>query len=278
MCSQRPPYKGEQWRYLSCDSRMRRLDQGEFCDTFSPLNPPVLKIEPGETVSVSFPDGVGGAVKTGNDRMPFLMNSSRSQVRWNPTAGPIYVEGAEKGDTLSVKVQDITIDAEQGRAILRPPFDLAFTLLEPPDYKVKICPIRSGRISFKDGIEVPVTPSIGCIGTAPSYGAIPTSDAGRHGGNIDVPEIRKGSTIYLPVFVRGGLLQIGDAHAWQPQGELTAVDVPATVTLTIELINNKQINWPRIESEEYLMSINTSSPIERAIHTGLAEISLWLGE
>jgi len=245
MCSQRPPYKGEQWRYLSCDSRMRRLDQGEFCDTFSPLNPPVLKIEPGETVSVSFPDGV---------------------------------EGAEKGDTLSVKVQDITIDAEQGRAILRPPFDLAFTLLEPPDYKVKICPIRSGRISFKDGIEVPVTPSIGCIGTAPSYGAIPTSDAGRHGGNIDVPEIRKGSTIYLPVFVRGGLLQIGDAHAWQPQGELTAVDVPATVTLTIELINNKQINWPRIESEEYLMSINTSSPIERAIHTGLAEISLWLGE
>jgi amidase len=112
-----------------------------------------------------------------------------------------------------------------------------------------------------------------------STGSMFTADAGRHGGNLDVSEIRKGSTVYLPVFVNGALLGVGDLHAYlPPTGELTAVDAAGTVTLTVELIKKRAINWPRIESDEYLMTVNTKSPMEKAIYTGISEMIHWLGE
>ena len=160
----------------------KKLEQKKFCYTFSPLNDPVIKITPGETIVASFPDWVEGRIKTENDRIPNLMTPSLSEVNWNPTAGPIYVEGAEKGDALSAKIVDINIDASQGNAVYLPTFDdLSVALLNFSDYKIRICPIKDGKVSFGDGVEVPVTPNIDCIGTAPMYGAISTADLGRQG-------------------------------------------------------------------------------------------------
>jgi amidase len=142
-----------------------------------------------------------------------------------------------------------------------------------------MCKIKDGKVMFKNGIEVPATPSVGVVGVAPLYGAIPSGDAGRHGGNLDVPEIRKGSTVYLPVFHEGGLLGLADAHAMDPNGELTAMDIPATITFSVDLIKGKEINWPRIDNEEYIMSVNTNSPIvPSAVNCGISELILWLGE
>jgi amidase len=112
-----------------------------------------------------------------------------------------------------------------------------------------------------------------------STGSMFTADAGRHGGNLDVSEVRRGVTVHLPVFVKGALLGVGDLHAYlPPTGELTAVDAAGTVTITVDLVKGKAVNWPRIESEEYLMTVNTKSPMEKAVYTGISEMILWLGE
>ena len=246
---------------------MKRLEQKIYYYTFSAENSPSIKVSSGETIVAPVPDFVDGAIKKEGDRLPFAL----SEPRWNPVIGPVYVEGAEKGDSLKVTIEDIQIDTEHGANFINPLFDdLVYTLLKPSEYDIGICKIESGKISFGNGVTVPLKPNIGCIGTAPAFGAPTTSDAGRFGGNMDVPDVGKGVALYLPVYVDGGLLSLGDCHAWQPVGELSGVEVQAIVTLKIDLQKGKQINWPRIESNDKLMSINTNVPIEKGIQTGIS--------
>ena len=74
-------------------------------------------------------------------------------------------------------------------------------------------PIRDGMISWSDNLKIPYRPMLGCIGTAPEMGVPTTMPAGVHGGNMDIIETAPGSTVYLPVFVEGAFLYLGDAHA-----------------------------------------------------------------
>jgi len=263
------------------DPQMKRLEQKKFCYTFSPLNKPVIRISPGETVITSVPDYLEGRIKSDGERLPAPL----VEMQYNAIAGPIYVEEAERGDTLSVNIVDIMIDTKEGvESLFSPLDDLTFALMKPFDYKFKICRIESGTVRFRNGITVPMAPNLGCIGTAPMFesiasGSMFTSDAGRHGGNLDVVEICKGATVQLPVFVKGALLGVGDIHAYlPPTGEITAVDAAGTVTFTVDLVKGKAINWPRIESDDYLMTVNNKSPMEKAVQTGIAEMILWLGE
>ena len=119
---------------------------------------------------------------------------------------------------------------------------------------------------------------LGCLGTAPANGVPTTFPAGPHGGNMDLVEVCPGNTIYLPVFVEGGLLYVGDAHAAMGQGELSAsgLEMPAETTLTVHLLKGRHLPWPRIESATHLMSVCSGCPMERSLAEAFAHLILWM--
>jgi acetamidase/formamidase len=145
---------------------------------------------------------------------------------------------------------------------------------------VHVCPIRDGQIHWSDQLRIPYEPMLGCIGTATDMGAPGTMPAGPHGGNMDIIEVCPGSTVYLPVFVRGGYLFLGDAHAAMGHGELSAngLEMPAESQITVRVVKNKRLAWPRIETATEIMSVVSGSPIDRSAVQAFAQLILWMEE
>jgi len=119
---------------------------------------------------------------------------------------------------------------------------------------------------------------IGTIGTAPAREALSTGTSGRHGGNLDVPELRAGSVLYLPVEVPGALLALGDCHAIQNDGETRALEMRAQVTVTVTVRPGRPdgMHWPRIETPEALVTIGCDRPLEEALVTAVREMVIWV--
>ena len=121
---------------------------------------------------------------------------------------------------------------------------------------------------------------IGTIGCAPDFGSPTTSPAGDYGGNMDLKEVTEGNTVFLPVYVEGALLHLGDAHAAQGDGELcgTALEMAATVTMTIDLLKGGTIPRPRIRSKDEIMAVATGRPMERSVAQAYSDLILWMEE
>ena len=223
-------------------------------------------------------DAFGGSITSEEDRPsdtlgPYL----------NPQTGPIYVEGAEPGDTLAVRIEEIAFTRDWAVSCLVPYFggltstNLTATLQPPLPERVWKYEI-DGEVARRGGWEIPVRPFVGTIGTSPAIEAISALAPGDHGGNMDVPDTCPGNTVYLPVRVEGGLFYTGDCHVAQGQGELcgVALEVSARVTVTFEVIKNREIAWPRIESEEHIMTVGSARPMEDAARIAYSELVGWL--
>src|SRR5206468_9823175 len=174
----------------------------------------------------------------------FLIAMRQQGYYGNPVTGPIYVEGAQPGDTLAVRIHAQECDTLGYQGYwpwlfhLEDFFDKPSTVLRE---------IRDGKVIFSDEIQIPVRPMIGTIGTAPAVEAILSAGMGQHGGNLDAEEICAGSTIYLPVNVEGALLSLGDCHAIQSDGEVNEIEMRSVVTLSCEVIQGRSpvMSWPR---------------------------------
>ncbi|TLN18270.1 acetamidase, partial [bacterium] len=128
-------------------------------------------------------------------------------------------------------------------------------------------------------IEIPLEPFIGSIGVAPRFGTYQMSlTPGEYGGNMDCPETREGTTLYLPVFVRGGYLSFGDIHAAQGDGEIcgVALETTAEVKLGIGLQKGKAIDWPRLEDSDHIMVAGSARPLMDAFKIAHLELTKWL--
>jgi len=128
-------------------------------------------------------------------------------------------------------------------------------------------------------ITVPLDPMLGRVATAPPGeqswdGLYP----GEFGGNMDVPDIKEGATIYLPVFHPGALFYYGDGHALQGDGEVcgSGLETAMDVTFQFDLIRNKKIAWPRIENTDYIMATGSVRPLMDAFRIAHIELILWL--
>jgi len=252
---------------------MHRLPLGPLYYEYSQHNEPRLRIQPGEIVIVESEDAFSGQIRTNDDRrnkstMPFS----------NPQTGPIWIEGAEPGDALAVSI--VSIEPLIGQCSTRTgePRMLTEFLGGDCPHGTHVCPIREGQVYWSDDITIPYTPMLGCIGTAPSWGCPTTIPAGPHGGNMDIIEVCPGNIIYLPVYVPGGYLYLGDAHAAQGHGELSAMglEMPAESTIKVDLLKNKQLTGPRIESPTEIMFVATGCPMERATAQAFAGLILWM--
>lgn len=252
---------------------MHRLPLGPLYYEFSRHNEPRLSIQPGETVLVESEDAFSGQIRTNEDRR------DKTLKPWgNPQTGPIVVEGAQPGDTLAVRIDDIQPANGQCATRTSDPNQLAQWLGGDCPHGTHVCPIHDGRIHWSDQITIPYQPMLGCIGTAPDTGVPTTGPAGPHGGNMDIIETAPGNTVFLPVYVEGAYLYLGDAHAAMGHGELSAsgLEMAAHTTITVNLLSDMKIPAPRIETPDEIMTIATGCPMERSIAQAYAWLILWM--
>jgi len=248
-----------------------------------PYKNPVANVKSGEIFQIQTLDAFGNKVNSSTSditkliQMPFV----------NPLVGPIYIEGAQKGDSLAVTIISIETSRDYGVSAIIPEFGglcatpLTRTLNEPLPPKVMIHPIKDNSITFSTDLNIPpipYEPFYGTIGTSPELEAISSLSPGSHGGNMDAADVCPGNTIILPVNVEGGFLYIGDGHAAQGDAEIcgVATEIPTTGTLKVDLVKQLSLTNPRVESDEFIMTIGSARPMEDAARIAFYELIMWL--
>ena len=251
---------------------------------------PVMRVKPGTALRLWSDDAFGGALRTVDD-----LSSAKVDLRFvNPQTGPFYVEGAEPGDTLVLHLVAVEPARDWAASAAIPFFggmtstDRVATLQDPLPDTTWIYELDRDRqtVAFTarhsdHRIELPVEPMLGTVGVAPAGGEVRSSLVpDRFGGNMDTPEMRAGSTVFLGVNVEGAMFSLGDGHYRQGEGEAcgTAVEGAMTTTLIVELIKGGAPGWPRIENDSHFMTIGSSRPMEDSWRIGNAELVRWVAQ
>ena len=256
--------------------------QKRYHYTIGPYAEPVLCVKPGDTVIAETHDAFEGKIVTEG-----IMPSEVLEVPFlNPQTGPIYVQGATKGDALAVRIHSIKPRGPQprGTTCLVPFFggltstDKTVTLQDPLPEIVKKVEVTEEGVKWNDRLTLPYEPFIGTIGTAPQIDSVNSLTPGNHGGNMDLPDVGPGCTLYLPVRAEGALLYLGDGHAVQGDGELcgVAIEFPTTTTMTLDVVKKWTLDWPRLENDDFIMSIGSARPMEDAARIAYADLVQWL--
>ena len=255
-------------------------DQGAFEYVYGPYSQSRLEIEPGDMVSIETEDAFGGLIQSEDDlpskklTFPFL----------NPQCGPITIKGAEKGDCLAIAIHAVENRGGYGTTCLIPNLGALVgtsstaMLNKPLPEKVRCLRVDKAGTHWNEKLILPYEPFIGTIGVAPQLEAISSLQPDYHGGNMDLPDVGPGAIIYIPVHSPGAKLFVGDCHATQGDGEITAVAIeqPATVTLQIDLIKNWSFAGPRIETPEMIMAVGSARPLDDAVRIGFRELIQWM--
>lgn len=265
---------------------MQRLTRDRIRYAFDRRIEPALRVASGETFVVETEDSRTGQTRTPATITPEYVKSLRTKGPYygNPVTGPIFVEGAEPGDTLAVTIRSMQCDTLGYFGYWPVLYHMQDWFDEPV---TQLVDIRDGYVHYTmqtaqgpHAVQVPVRPMIGCIGTAPDLEVISAGHAGRHGGNLDTPEVCPGSTVYLPIAAPGALLFLGDCHPYQGDGEVSGCEMRSVVTLACEVLKGWTRNqaWLRIETAESLVTVAADRPAESAQWLALREMILWLQE
>jgi amidase len=222
---------------------MLRISRENKTYTYDARNEPVARASVKDTVLFETVDCFDDQLKTDKDLAHMI-----DMAHINPNTGPLFIEGAAPGDILVVKVIDIE------------PEDHAVATLIPgegvlqdraPGPVTKICAIEDRMTIFHEDIVIEPRLMVGTVGTTP-LDRTPTGLPGNHGGNMDVPTMGIGASLYFPVFVPGGLFQMGDVHSAMGDGEICiGMECGAQVTVRIDaLIKGRFLPGPMVENED----------------------------
>ena len=182
----------------------------------------------------------------------------------NPVTGALYVEGAEVGDILKVEIEDIKL---RSWGVMRSSTTAGVFHEKYKKREAIIFQVKNNKIYFDDKLILEADPMIGVIGTAPiEKEGIPTTTPGKHGGNMDCKKIVKGSAIYLPVNVKGGLLSMGDIHALMGDGEvfICGLEIAGEITVKVSVLKNIKLPTPFLYSRGKVMSIQSAEDLDKA--------------
>jgi acetamidase/formamidase len=187
--------------------------------------------------------------------------------------GPIFVEGADSGDVLEVRIQSITLP-------------IAYGYNGCSGFVRELCEVRGSKLIQMDrqkmtaevapGIVVPLRPFWGSMGVAPApaLGRVSSNPPSRHAGNMDNKELVAGTTLYVPIFVKGALLEIGDGHATQGDGEVDQTGLETNLRGRVQVIVRKdmKLDWPRIETPTHWITMGTDTSLVVATKTAITEM------
>lgn len=262
-----------------------QVKPSELKYTYAASYPPVARLKSGDILETNTVDCFGNAIKKPGDTLSMATGD-------NPLTGPFYIEDAEPGDTLAVKILDLVVDSNQGIGALAPGFGAINStnytpMINPPiPEKIWFYPIDHSTntatfhaLDSKFTVNFPLHPFFGCIGVAPAGGEARSSVVPEaFGGNMDSPEASVGNTVYFPVNVAGAMLFLGDGHAAMGDGEIagTALEVPLRSRVQVSVIKGQKINWPRFENDEYIMTVGAYRPLDDALRIAFTELVGWI--
>jgi acetamidase/formamidase len=246
---------------------------------------PVLRIDSGDIIDVDtlLTNTPTGLAKAGvpEDKIQASLKAIVSQVtgdRRGPgghiLTGPVYVEGAEPGDVLEVKILSIELPLDYGYNGCSGYLPENCETGAP----VKIIPLDRKKMTaeFLPGIVIPLKPFYGSLGIAPEpeIGRLSSNPPGRHAGNLDNRELVAGCTLYIPVFARGALFEIGDGHVAQGDGEVdqTAIETSLRGRLQLTVHKDMKLKWPRAETATDYISMATDPDLVIATKTAIQEM------
>ncbi|HLJ46418.1 MAG TPA: acetamidase/formamidase family protein [Bryobacteraceae bacterium] len=251
---------------------------------YAALNPPVLRVKSGDTVRIE-------TVSTGNPRQFESAGVPAAQIPQNfrdifaevkergpgghILTGPVFVEGAEPGDVLEVRIQKIEVTLPFAYNGFRP--GSGFLPDDFPSAKTKIIPLDAARgvAKFADGIEIPMRPFFGSLGVAPpeANGKINSAPPWIHAGNMDNRELVAGTTLYIPVHAPGALFEAGDGHAGQGDGEvdITAMETALTGTFQFVVRKDMHLRWPRAETPTHYITMGFNEDLTEAAKLAVRE-------
>jgi acetamidase/formamidase len=246
---------------------------------------PVLRIASGDIIDVDtlLTNSPAGLQRAGvpPEKIQESLKSIVSEVtgeRRGPgghiLTGPVYVEGAEPGDALEVKILSIDFAIDYGyngcSGFMPENCDR--------DEPIKIIQLDKKAMTavFEPGIVIPLRPFYGSMGVAPpaEAGRVSSNPPGKHAGNLDNRELVVGSTLFIPVFAPGALFEIGDGHAAQGDGEVdqTAIETSLRGRLQLSVRKGMKLSWPRAETATDFISMATDPDLKTATTLAIQEM------
>lgn len=247
--------------------------------------PPVLRVRSGDSVEIETwaAGGVAAFESAGltRDKMQPALVEYEQGIKGNDRAphlltGPVFVEGAEPGDVLEVKIISVDLTFPYAWNAIFPA--AGFLPWEFPHERWKLTPLDLDRKvgKFAEGIEIPLNPFFGVMGVAPPPGAgkISSGPPWLHTGNMDNKNMVPGTTLYMPVHVSGALFSVGDGHAAQGDGEVcvTALETSLRGTFQLTVRKGQKLRWPRAETATHYMTMGFHPNLEEATKIAVTEM------
>ena len=253
---------------------------------YAASNPPILRIKSGdtvriETISTGSPsrfEASGVPAKDIPQNMRDIFDQYPKENRGpggHVLTGPVYVEGAEIGDTLEVRIQSIEVTMPFAYNGFRP--GSGFLPDDFPQSRTKIIPLDRARgiAHFSDSIEIPMRPFFGSMGVAPpeANGKINSAPPWIHAGNLDNKDLVAGTILYIPVHASGALFEVGDGHAGQGNGEvdITAMETALTGTFQFIVRKDMHLKWPRAETPTHYIVMGLNEDLTEATKLAVRE-------
>ncbi|MGE0822504.1 MAG: acetamidase/formamidase family protein [Candidatus Binatia bacterium] len=237
---------------------MQKITKEHVVRTFDASHSPAARVQPGEV---------------------FVMETNDRFREWNdghawPTeqltvmTGPVFIEGVTPGQVLAVDVLDIRPTQGFGYVVAIPGYGM---FKDKVEFRKKIVPIEGNQVRYSETLSFPFIPNVSKIGLAPAQGSLPSSAVGAFGGQLSNSQLGPGSTVYLPVFVEGGLLTIEDVHAKMGDGEVaaSAVEIAAEVTLRCRIASELPLTHPLVTTPREVIAMGDSDTVEAAANAAL---------
>ena len=233
---------------------------------------PIYILEPGMNPAITIDSGEDLLVETW-DAFEGIRDPHELEVKSlkGPATGPIYVNGAEPGDSL--KVDFISISPKEGAAHMVMP-GRGFLYEDFDEGYPTVMQISDGNVVLPSGVKLPMCPSMGVVATTPTYPQCTATDSGPYGGDIDMKELVEGSSIYLPVFVTGGLLALGDCHAVVGDGAVagTGAECSSDTHIRVTVEKGMNINSPRAITPDYFVVLSHGEELGPAMKQAVRDM------
>lgn len=253
-----------------------------YSNEFASNRAPVMTIWSGDSVQTKTIDS-GGVDE----------NGVTVALYGNPQTGPFYIAGADAGDVLAIHIKRLRLNRDFADSL-----DMLVHRAQTPRLAARATELGQAirwKLDLRKGLaspenatgalknySVPVKPMLGGLAVAPGTGMPPisTGDTGSFGGNMDFNEVVEGNTVYLAVNQPGALLYLGDAHALQGDGETSqyALETSMAVEFSVEVIKNKLISMPRVESPTHIMTLGQAGSLDDALRQATSGMTQWLAE
>ncbi|WP_460976591.1 acetamidase/formamidase family protein [Spirosoma knui] len=279
------------------DHVVRSLPENMVYGYFGADVPPVYKVKDGDVVEIQTvnPSGVSRTNPEEfyqKNRLPIdahaqeviaIMKNVKpepSGIRGHMLTGPVYIDGAQPGDTLEIRILDLTFPADFGVNSVWPGgggIPDAVTSRETFVYRYDA---KRKVALLKEGVEIPLKPFMGVMALSPpaETGRVSSIPPAFFGGNLDIKHLTKGSTLFLPVSVPGGLFTTGDGHGAQGNGEVSGVAIETALTLTAKFIvhKGKALKMPRAETPTHFIAVGLDKDLNKAMKNALTEATTFI--